>query len=386
MFWKKDNKIEGMTLGEVSELLGWLRMPTSMVFTPTNLTEEREKFMNSSKYNPQFKYFIVKNDNDKILATLKEVKQIIDVDPRVSDFYLKLIQSKVQSNELMYAVGDNEKFTKLSIERFGFPSRILFNNATRVLRGKIDSYDVIPHKKAYEGDWIGYEGVKNAFEVVFQEIGLPEWSVNESKNIKKGGLKVGLKSNEVFMSPDIRRKRMKLRKTIVHELTHIIRSHNGLATGYAALGGPTLPSYLDVEEGLAGYNEQIFGLMTDKDLRNRAAKTWAIYAGRNMSFRQLYDAALSFVPKDLAWSFAFSAKRGLGDTSKPGIYTRDVVYFRGFRRVRKKINENKALYEKLYAGKISFKQIKWIDDGLLKKPKIIIDKKSMEKAFKKVGI
>ena len=44
MGWFKKDEIEGMSLGEITELLGWLRTPTGMVFTPTNLQEEKEKF------------------------------------------------------------------------------------------------------------------------------------------------------------------------------------------------------------------------------------------------------------------------------------------------------------------------------------------------------
>jgi hypothetical protein len=386
MSWFKKDEIEGMSLGEITELLGWLRTPTSMVFTPTNLEEEKEKFFASSTYNPQFKYNIVKNKNASLLKTLTQVKQVFDVDPIISEFYIKLIASKDQANDLMYAAGDNEKLTEISIARFGFPSQKLFNNATRVLRGNYDRYNVISHKDSYRGDWIDYDGIKRAFEIAFEELGLLEWSVGTSKNIKKNGLKVGLKSYEVFMSEDIRRKPMKLRKTLVHELTHILRSQNGLATGYEALGGPTLPSYLDAEEGFAAWNEETFGLMTEKDLRNRAAKTVAIYLGKTLNFRELYNTMLAVVPKGLAWSFAYSAKKGLSDTSKPGVNTRDVAYFRGFRRVRRRFADDKSLVEKMYAGKINFKQIKWLDDGIIRKPKFVLEKKTMEKVFKKAGI
>jgi len=386
MGWFKKDEIEGMSLGEITELLGWLRTPTGLVFTPINLKEEKERFFNSATYNPQFKYHIVKNKNASLLKTLTQVKQVFDVDPIISDFYIKLIASKDQANDLMYAAGDNEKLTELSIDRFGFPSQTLFNNATRILRGKYDNYNVISHKNAYEGDWVDYEGVKKAFEIAFEELGLLEWSVGPSKNIKKNGLKVGLKSYEVFMSENIRRKPMKLRKTLVHELTHILRSQNGLATGYEALGGPTLPSYLDVEEGLAAWNEETFGLMTEKDLRNRAAKTVAIYLSKTLDFRELYNSMLLIVPKGLAWSFAYSAKKGLGDASKLGVNTRDVVYFRGYRKVRRKLADNKSLINKMYTGKINFSQIKWIDDGLIKKPKFVLDEKVMKKVFKKAGI
>jgi len=386
MGWLKKNEIEGMSLGEITELLGWLRTPTGMVFTPINLKEEKEKFLDSSTYNPQFKYHVVKNKNASLLKTLTQVKQVFDVDPIISEFYIKLIASKDQANDLMYAAGDNEKLTEISIDRFGFPSQKLFNNATRVLRGKYDNYNVISHKEAYKGDWVDYEGIKKTFEIAFEELGLLEWTVGFSKNIKKNGLKVGLKSYEVFMSKDIRRKPMKLRKTLVHELTHILRSQNGLATGYEALGGPTLPSYLDVEEGFAAWNEEEFSLMTEKDLRNRAAKTVAIYLAKTLDFRELYNTMLCVVPKSMAWSFAYSAKKGLGDTSKPGVNTRDVVYFRGYRRVRRKFAENKSLVDKMYAGKISFNQVKWVDDGLIKKPKFFLEKNVIAKIFTKAGI
>ena len=49
-------KSEEMTLKEVSELLQELRIPTSLVFTPVNLDEEKKKFFDSDTYNPVFKY------------------------------------------------------------------------------------------------------------------------------------------------------------------------------------------------------------------------------------------------------------------------------------------------------------------------------------------
>lgn len=55
----------------------------------------------------------------------------------------------------------------------------------------------------------------------------------------------------------------------------------------------------------------------------------------------------------------------MGDTHDRGIYSKDVVYFRGFRMVRKKLEENPRLYNELYAGKITFKQCEWVEDGLI---------------------
>ena len=50
-----------------------------------------------------------------------------------------------------------------------------------------------------------------------------------------------------------------------------------------------------------------------------------------------------------AWGRNSAGQLGLGDTSKPGIYSKDVVYYRGFRRVRKRLAEDPTAFAKLYA-------------------------------------
>jgi hypothetical protein len=122
---------KGMTLQEVTSLLNDLRLPIAMVYTPVNLKSEKKKFFNSDIYNPDFQYKIVKNNNEDILKKLLYVEEIVDVDPRISDFYIQLISSKKEANDLMHAVGNNELVTDISYNRYGKPSPILFRNACR---------------------------------------------------------------------------------------------------------------------------------------------------------------------------------------------------------------------------------------------------------------
>ena len=121
-----DKKKKSMTLDEVSTKLEELRLPTALVFTPLNLEVEKKKFFNSDIYSPYFKYRIVKNSNEKILQELSKVEEISDIDPRVSQFYVDLIKSKEQTNELMNAVGNNLRVSEISKERFGIPSEKLY--------------------------------------------------------------------------------------------------------------------------------------------------------------------------------------------------------------------------------------------------------------------
>ncbi len=157
-------------------------------------------------------------------------------------------------------------------------------------------------------------------------------------------------------------------------------------TGFDALSNANLPQYLDIEEGLATWNEADMGLLTSNWLKKKAAMVWAIYMGENLSFRELYNAVLGVLPKYAAFDVTYRVKRGLGDTSYPGIYAKDVVYFRGYRKVMKRLEKDASLYEKLYAGKIDFKQTVWVEEGLIPKAEIVPSKEMWKSIFRKIDL
>lgn len=383
---KRKGKKE-LTLDEVTETLQQLRIPISLVFTPINLKEEKTRFFDSDTYEPHFEYRIIKNKNNEIFRELSNLKRISDVDPRISDFYLKLIDEKRLASDLMHSVGNNDFVTELSIRKYKAPSPKLFRNSARVLRGKLDKYDVSINKKIDRGEKLNYQQIEKAFEVVFESLGLEGWSVAPSKKISKNGIKVGIKRKQILVDPNITRSEFKLKKTLIHEVgTHVLRSLNGFQTGFPALGNANLASYLDIEEGLATWNEESMGYLTDTWLKKKAGLVWGIYLGERMSFRQLYNALSGNFLKYSSWDIAYRIKRGLGDTSYPGIYAKDVVYFRGFRKVKKILEKDPTMYEKLYAGKIDYKRARWVDEGLLPKPKIVPSMELWEEIFKKAGL
>lgn len=370
---------------ELIEKLDLLKLPTAYVFTPINLEEEKAKFMESETYNPVFKYKPVKNVNASILKDLSSVEEVVDVDPRISNFYLKLIESKSEVNDMLEAVGNNEAVTEISRRRFGRPSAKLFKNASLVLRGKVDGYNIAQKKKAERE--FEYKDIERIMKGFLNEFGLSDWMVAKSERIADEGMKVGVKRKEVLISGDISRSKQDLRRSIVHEIgAHVLRSHNGMNSGVPVLYKPNLPEYQDIEEGLATYNEEIMNVLTYDALKRKATFSWLLYWGESVSFRDLYNAMRSFLASNLAFDFAYRVKRGLGDTSLPGLYYKDVVYFRGYRRVRKAIAEDSSLFAKLYAGKISMKQVSWVEDGLIPKPTIIPDVKRFNEIFKKLGI
>ncbi|MBP5204286.1 DUF1704 domain-containing protein [bacterium] len=382
---KKKNE---MTLKEVTKLLDGFKLPTSLYYTPMNLEEEKKKFFKSYDYNPHFVYKKVKNNNKEIIKKLATVTKISDVDPRISSFYIDLIKSKIEADELLNAVGNNSLVSEISKRRYGVPSDKLFINACLALKGKNSSYNI--RKKEISDDdktVLEYKDVCEILTKVLEELGLNDWKVEKSRNISKNGIKVGAKECTIYINKDISRTKFKLKKTIVHEIgTHVLRAVNGENSGFDALSKANLSSYLDVEEGLATYNEMLMGYLTEKWLKNKAALTYAIHIGEKMSFRELYNCLLGILPSKSAFDVTYRVKRGLGDTSKPGIYAKDVVYFRGFRRVLRKLQATPSMYNLLYAGKISFRQCSWVEDGLIPKAKYIPTVNDWNKIFKKVGL
>ncbi len=382
-----DKKKKSMTIDEVTTSLEKLRLPTALVFTPLNLESERKKFFNSDSYNPYFKYKIVKNSNERILQELSKVEEISDIDPRVSHFYIDLIKSKEQANELMNSVGNNLKVSEISKDRFGVPSEKLYRNACRVLRGTFNSYKLVKAPSLNRESLLGFDDIVNVFNVVFEELGFDDWQVYKSQNISRNGMKVGIKKKQILVNPEIQKSKFKLKKSIVHEVgTHVLRSVNGFNTNFPALGNANLPSYLDIEEGLATWNESDMGVLTEVGLKKKAALVYAIKNGEQMSFRELYNCLLGILPRYSAFDTVYRVKRGLADTAKPGIYTKDIVYFRGFRKVKSSLEKDNSLYKKLYSGKISLKQVSWVEEGLIPKAKIVPSKEIWVKIFKKAEL
>ena len=300
---------------------------------------------------------------------------------------MQLIESKKDSSDLMHAVGNNELVTDISFKKYGKPSSLLFRNSARVLRGKVDGYNLVEYPKVRKEDILGYDEIVNVFNTVFDTLDLDGWSVAQSQNIVKNGVKVGIKRKQILVDPNIERSKFKLRKTLIHEVgTHVLRAVNGSKSGFEALGKANIPEYLDVEEGLATWNESNMDLLTIRWLKEKAALVWGIYIGEKLTFRQLYNSMLGVLPKKSAFSVTYRIKRGLGDTSYPGMYYKDIVYFRGFGKVTRQLEKDKSLYEKLYAGKIDFKQCEWVDEGLIPKAEIVPTKEMWRNIFKKADI
>lgn len=385
VFSQSTKKKKSMELKDVAELLSGIATPWSLYLVPINLDQEKEKFFSSVDYNPVFKYRKPKaiRANNNIFNQLSNLTEISDVDPEISKYIIKVIEHKKQASELLDSIGKDEEFVDVSKDRFGEPNYSLFKKACKILRGRYGDISIAKRDDKLRTKYLEIDEVMNVFRTVFKVIGLKDWTVEKSKAIISSGFRTVVKTRRVMVDPNVKVSAEKLRKTIVHEvLTHALRGENGFATGFDVFGKPNLAEYVDDEEGLALYNEEIFGLLRDIDIRMRAAYVYAAYLGKELSFRDVFNSLRGIYPKNTAFNITYRTKRGLSDTSKSGCYYKDIVYLRGFLDIRRKLESDSSSYRNMYAGKIPFSYLYLVEEGILPKPKIIPNKELVERIFK----
>ncbi|MEA3357501.1 MAG: DUF1704 domain-containing protein [Patescibacteria group bacterium] len=378
-----------MTLSEVSELMSQIATPWSLYLVPNNLEAEKEKFFESSSYNPKFTYRKPEaaDRNKVVFGALSGVEEITDVDPELSKYIILVIQAKREAADILEKIGNDEKFAGVSLKRFGEPSYWLFRRACKILRGKYSNFTIVEQNDRLRKKVLQFDELVPIFETVFARLGLEGWTIGKSKAIIEAGFRTAVKTRRIMVDPEIKITAEKLRKTIVHEVaTHALRGHNGFATGFEVFGKPNLPEYLDDEEGLAFYNEEKFGVLRATDLKRRAAQVYSIYLGQSMSFRRTHNALSAVYPKKTAFNIVLRVKRGLSDTSKPGCHFKDATYLRGFLRIRKKLSDDAVSYRNMYAGKLPMKYLYLVEEGILPKPKVVPTNELMQDIFKETGL
>ncbi len=81
----------------------------------------------------------------------------------------------------------------------------------------------------------------------------------------------------------------------------------------------------------------------------------AVYLGRNKSFAELFDYLVTNynLEKDEAFKICVKVKRGLSDTERKSVFSRDFIYFAGYQTINNLINQaGLAAIKRLYFGKI----------------------------------
>ncbi|MBN1374004.1 DUF1704 domain-containing protein [Candidatus Dojkabacteria bacterium] len=390
--------------------VGKIFLPVSVALTPRNLNEEKRKFFASEKYNPVFSYPGVNVSESH--ATLKRLSAVSHMEGLPMELWAclrKTIKSKLSTAEIIMSISKDSEFNRLSCKKFKVPSLKYTERAKRVLRGvtkKFNITDADLNSRTFEysskevmnliRQFLGLLGINVSNEPAFDsgeynkllmKGTVPNtWCVMESK-FQGASVKVGSKFRTIYVAKDAKFSAFRVKKILIHEIgSHVLRSANGFETGFEFLGKPTVSSYLYTEEGLTAVNEELYGLLTRRVLNRFALMSYNIYLAheRGYSFRQLYNINNTFFPSKEAFSLAYRAKRGLTDTSKPGGYTKDAVYLKGFFLTRYRIDNDPLIYNKLYAGKIPFKWVSLLDSSIINMPKYLMDKDAVSRFINEI--
>jgi len=306
---------------------------------PINYEKEKAKVLEDKTYNPKFKY-------PKVVFPEKVKSGLTNFDInllRWNKLYSDKKKELINKIKLREAIG-TPAFAPMSYEMFGKPSKELVNKAYSLLN--------LPVTKI-SAKYNSISTVKKFLENLLAQ-GY-NWQIREKD------LVVGAMTNHVkrvlYVNKNRKFDEVSVKRLIAHEIsTHIARAENGRNQRYR-LFFMGFPGYLKTEEGLAVYNEDKAGLLPNRVWKHYAGRVVAADLAIKNSFSTVYTELLEFFPKELAWDLTVRVKRGLGDTSRPGAYTKDIVYLQGYYYVKNFI-ENGGNIKDLYLGRIGVEHIK----------------------------
>lgn len=114
--------------------------------------------------------------------------------------------------------------------------------------------------------------------------------------------------------------------------------------------------YLQTEEGIATLHSLI--PHSYKSAFISAIRYLAAHAATQSSFVETWNILSPYVQDpERRWTIVFRQKRGLRDTSKPGGYTKDLVYFEGMVEVWNWLYSQNFALADLYYGKLALQDI-----------------------------
>lgn len=280
---------------------------------PTNLDQEKSKFFASNfQYNPQFSY-------------LKKIsREDLEAYGRPKLKYTLLAKKILKESN------------KKRLRFYADPSQKNNNLTQNELVGLVTNY-----LEKYQLD--------NVFKVDFSKNYISRVAVNFPAKLIKIRLPISLCQDEV-------------EATLNHEIgTHILRQMNyEQQPWFKKRKKYQLRNHLKTEEGLAN----LHSLLTEEfSLAGKAALNYlAVSLALKKSFVETFQFINSYLQNpERSFTWTFKKKRGISDSSKPGAYTKDMLYFEGFIDVLAYLRKNDYNPSKIYYGKVDLADLNKVE-------------------------
>ncbi len=309
---------------------------------PQNIEEQRELFLGGGGFDPQWVYRERSLDIDGLRRDLKKLP--LEFDHPLVPLYARKVREIEHTLTMIEMVG-TEGFAAAAEAVYGTVTGNVHRRASERLASSR------PLVADDSEEWSLKQAMK-ATEAYLRQYKLGHWQLKVIDNTV-ADMQV-TKRNVILFKAGATFRRNRLRALMAHEVaTHVFRYENGRRQPYALLRRGTA-GYLQTEEGLAVYNQNQLGLALGWKYLSPALHVVAIYLGRDMGFRDLYLTLRETyeLPPELAWKHCLKAKRGLRDTSRGGVFTKDSLYFRGLLDIERFVARGGNLAE-LYVGKIA---------------------------------
>jgi uncharacterized protein (TIGR02421 family) len=308
---------------------------------PINLADERAKFFQSFKNNPVFEYPELKFD---LFVLRKELDQIITDNTPLGLLFEKKKDEISKKITLLDYRGLAEEFTQASIDLYGAPDDKLLLDAVEYLDKASITY-------SQPKGTITAEEAKVKMDKVFEDYGLQNWQVKIKEEMVSDA--IAGKNNRLFLRKEATFTDSRIENLIIHEIeTHILTAENGKVQKYE-LFNRGLANYLETQEGLAIYNILNQKKEEEKNLYLSVSLVIAVGLAMKHSFVEIFEKMLNYkIPPDRAFRTALKVKRGLEDTSESGGFTKDFLYYKGYKQIKHFVSAGGQIKD-LYRGKFN---------------------------------
>lgn len=352
----KVNALKERTIEEdIAEIISLIW--AGIALTPINDLVEQKKFLDAYNlkkiYNPQFEY----KKKEKLIAKAEALLYMVK-----SKNYTKIHNDLLDKLSLLLEFSQKINTKEKLVFPYGVPDKEMVSLA------KI----MIPKEKSpkQEREILAKE-TKRIFNEKLNEYGIYDWKIIIKKNMTA---KADINSSKKIICLKQRKYSYnEINNLLSHEVdVHVLRAHNGYKNKNSMYSTGTA-NYLKTEEGLAIMMEQLSGNYNSKRFKFFAARIIAADLAITKSFYEIFDILVQKynLSKRNAYIITKRVKRGLVDTSKPGGFIKDHVYFEGFYMIKKFMQAGGDI-RPLFVGKISLDEIKLVKKDEVKN--IIIPK------------
>ena len=331
VFSERDKKILYHFAKQCSRLKHSCLLDTN-VLTPSNFCEEKEKFLQSKTYNPQFIYKKTPKNIKHGFDQLQKYLASIDLPKDLANYFFEYLDNLELLSLTISAIGTKS---------FAAYSQRLFRSYTSHTHETLQQLPDINFLEDEKHTLHTAEKIAAIFHNYLQQYDeLSQYAISLD-SFNDHTIRVG--ENRLIIGSRVKRTTENVRRLIVHEIeSHIMQRHNARLSKNPLLKLIRTEEHEMLAEGLAVFNEIYTKTITRKAYNIYFYRLKAV-AMLQKSFREIYDYLTNFLTPHQAFIITARVKRGMADTSQPGGFPKDAAYLLGYNRINEYVSHGGSL-------------------------------------------